>query len=571
MVIGQNNSGKSALLAAISSNLPDKPHRNLERYLPADLGRPSVEMEARTTTKELRRRLSASGVEVDTPVGRAYRDTAVLRNMISEEHEIIMNVQAIGGQSLSSSSPSFPSYVDSENNLIMRFSINSGKLNITSQGGGNRDTIINAFLHEGAAFFNFSAQRINVARSGFGHNIRLTSDARNLPLVLAELQGARRPVFDEIQDRVREIIPSVDLITVTPTPNNEFEVLVWPQRHATARQHAFSLEDSGTGVAQAIAIMTAVVTADESVIVVDEINSFLHPAAVKRLLQICTTYYPQHQYIISTHSAEVISFPSIERLILVEREDFKSRVDVIDHENLEQLRKAVKDLGIGMIDALGFDRVVWVEGPTEEIAFPMLLAAAGETKLPELTFAAVASTGDFSRRGASKKVVIDLYNTVTRTIAPLVDGASFALDRETLADQAVASIEGQTDGQLCFLPRRCLECYAIDPKAISTVIASEIGGNVDDLASQIENAILELAADRQYGGVSRWKRDFTDVEWLSKVDGASLLRDVFRRVTDDELAFRKVQHTPKILAQIGAENLPELVGYVKAVVAIAMR
>lgn len=86
VVIGQNNSGKSALLAAVSSILPDKPHRNLERFLPADLGRPSVEIEAQTTTGEIRRRLSASGIAMDISVGRAFREPAVLRDRLAQHH-----------------------------------------------------------------------------------------------------------------------------------------------------------------------------------------------------------------------------------------------------------------------------------------------------------------------------------------------------------------------------------------------------------------------------------------------------------------------------------------------------
>src|SRR6059058_1643718 len=72
-------------------------------------------------------------------------------------------------------------------------------------------------------------------------------------------------------------------------------------------QNRNHLSDSGTGVAQVIAILAAVLTRTYAVIVIDEINSFLHPAAAKALIRILKTEHGDHQYIISTHSAEVIS------------------------------------------------------------------------------------------------------------------------------------------------------------------------------------------------------------------------------------------------------------------------
>jgi AAA15 family ATPase/GTPase len=47
------------------------------------------------------------------------------------------------------------------------------------------------------------------------------------------------------------------------------------------RELGFSLDSSGTGVSQVVAILTVMAMFTQAVIVIDEINSFLHPAAAK--------------------------------------------------------------------------------------------------------------------------------------------------------------------------------------------------------------------------------------------------------------------------------------------------
>lgn len=569
VVVGENNAGKSALLAAIGGQLQNKPHRNIDRFRPGEVRKSRVQIDIETTTDELRRRLAAHDGGASTWINHANRSNLdLLQAQLQPGRGITLETEVCGGTAITSRGPTFPEIANSETGRIIGLKLQEGKLTFSNKGTGKTDNIVEIFR---PAFFNFSPQRVNIAKSGFGHETKLSTDARNLPVVLAELQGSRPNIFDEIETQVREIVPSVARIRVTPAPHNGFEILVWSDRTTTEREHAFSLEDCGTGVAQAIAIMTAVTTSDDSVIVVDEVNSFLHPGAVKRLLQICTSEYAEHQYVVSTHSAEVISFPGVERLIAVERSGFESSAKVIDRDDMDALRVAVRSVGIGMIDVLGFDRVVWVEGPTEESVFPMMIRAAGNERPAELSFAAVASTGDFSRRGSSRKAVIDLYDSITRSVAPLTQGWSFALDRETLSESAVHAIEQKTDGRLLLLPRRCIECYAICPSAIASVITAELGPSAGVSADLVEGAISNLAPLKQYGGISFWNGDLENLEWLIRVDGAALLRDVFRRVTDDALAFRKTQHTPKLIAEVPPARLAELADYVERVVAVAMQ
>src|SRR5204862_1210440 len=84
------------------------------------------------------------------------------------------------------------------------------------------------------------------------------------------------------------------------------EVQVWQVDPVTERDDlAVSLNDSGTGVGQVIAILYVAVNSNAPrTIVIDEPNSFLHPGAARKLIEILKSDpLNQHQYIIATHSS----------------------------------------------------------------------------------------------------------------------------------------------------------------------------------------------------------------------------------------------------------------------------
>src|SRR5262249_35224746 len=56
-----------------------------------------------------------------------------------------------------------------------------------------------------------------------------------------------------------------------------------------------------------LAIVYVIVTADyPHVMLLDEPQSFLHPGAARKLIDVLARY-PQHQYIVATHSSAIIS------------------------------------------------------------------------------------------------------------------------------------------------------------------------------------------------------------------------------------------------------------------------
>jgi predicted ATPase len=215
------------------------------------------------------------------------------------------------------------------------------------------------------SIYVFRAERLNIGRTNAAEARVLNTDGSNLGAVLGTLQGSRA-WFSKYNKHVTEILPSIREVSVAVV-GTDFEVRVWAIDPSTEREDlAIPLQESGTGVGQVLAILCVVMTVKNGVIVIDEPNSFLHPGAAKKLVQILRQY-DQHQYVLATHSADLISTAKPDIIHLVRWEDGESKVEKIDATIVNDLREVLTEIGVSFSDLFGYDRVIWVEGPTEEI------------------------------------------------------------------------------------------------------------------------------------------------------------------------------------------------------------
>lgn len=154
--------------------------------------------------------------------------------------------------------------------------------------------------------YRFTAERFSLGQCSFGNNRVLAPNAQNLPEVLDVLQ-ANPTRFLQLNELLREILPQIQQVSVQPLPNDQVQVIVWPHDPNTAREDlAVPLNQCGSGVGQVLAILYVVMTADHPrVVIVDEPQSFLHPGAVRKLVEVLGRY-PQHQYLLASHSPTVI-------------------------------------------------------------------------------------------------------------------------------------------------------------------------------------------------------------------------------------------------------------------------
>ena len=573
LFIGQNNSGKSALLKALNFPLAANPHKQPNVFRGQELKPPVVDIDIKISPKEFFGRLAilnaASNLacrdgqphhlneltrwlaDPDTIMDLEFRRTPNAETAPRKNGVALAKFRSNGNQALQS--------------VIWNNGAPEGRGNV---GGPETSSLI----FSGAAsdsFFYFDAQRLNIGKSGWNSPQRLLSNAGNLAAVLAYLQGARRPVFDLIERHVIDVLGGIDRITVAPRPNNEFEVLLWPDRSSRFEELAFSLDESGTGVGQLLAIVAAMVTSEQSIFIIDEINSFLHPAAVKRLLSLIRADYNHHQYIISTHSADVIANAAAEKIYMVKRDGFDSNVSVVSLADAKQAKEVSSILGFSMMDVFGHERVIWVEGPTEETCFPYLARRKGLLQKSGIGFAPVHATAPLVNRSTSRSATL-IYEQAGKKLAPLLKGMAFALDRETLSDAEVAKLE-RSRRKLKFLPRRCMECYLIHPEAIASVLST-----LDTVAHSSEDVIreLQIGGNAEFGAPRQWTGHLSNAAWLKRVDAARLLARIFTTLSQERVEYRKTRDGISLLKFIAENDSPaimELEDFIGKIIEVARR
>jgi hypothetical protein len=421
--------------------------------------------------------------------------------------------------------------------------------------------------------FVFQALRTSPGKMAYGAPGRLDQNANNLAVQLNGLQGDRPEVFAKLVSHLVSIFPTVGNLSVSPA-DNMFEIRVWSTREQQRREFSFSLDDSGTGLAQAIAILFVAMTYDSAVLVIDEISSYLHPAAAKALLRILQSNYPQHQYIISTHSPEILSAGRDAKVFWIRKSGFDSNITEVDLTNLRTLRDVTGQLGVSMTDVFAAEHIVWVDGENEEACFPMLLAqSTDETR--SVLFIALLHTGDFHDRKVRADKVFQIYERLTGATAPVVSKVAFNFDADDLTLAKQQELQTRSGGRIHFLPRRNIESYLLHPAAMARVIAAELEylAEVDvvQLEADVTSVMLELAANKRYGAPAD-PPSSSDESWLARVDGAKLIADLFSRVTDAKLEYRKTTHSVSLvrdLLQNEPEFLGELTDYVVELVSVA--
>lgn len=572
LLVGQNNAGKSALLRALQPVLTDDRHRSPDRWATYHLAAPSVQLIIDLAGDELRNGVLRFGEQRVPILAREPDPPGFLANLWQLPSVKLKLSRAPGASFAPRVYPSHGLYLADANSghACVVASPSGGEVNSSGIQHTPDDTLptlaTNIWLED---MFFFNAERFALGESGHGHANRLSPNAQNLPTVLHTLSGTRGSLFQKLVAHLREIFSTVGNLSVGPTPGGALEVRVWPTEAMERVELSFPLNSSGTGVSQVIALLTAIMTVENAVLIIDEINSFLHPAAVKALLRILQTEYPHHQYIISTHAPEVIGFSNPRTVHLVKRDGYESSVVKLDLGQVDAFREVADHLGVSMADVFAADRVVWVEGPTEELCFPLLYQQATNRPLPRGTiFTSVMATGDFMAKRRDKELVYQIYRRLSQVAVPLVVSVAFSFDSENLTGPEREKMVQDSQGAMRFLPRRHIECYLVNADAIATFIAERDSQTPAIETGAVIGKLTELAGDEKFK-IDEWSGDLTEAAWLAKVDAANLIADVCASLSEHRVTFNKKDDTLALLQQVQMADftqLAELADYVRSLV-----
>ena len=318
--------------------------------------------------------------------------------------------------------------------------------------------------------------------------------------------------------------------------------MIWQVDPALEREDlAMPLSQCGTGVGQVLAILYVVKTSDQPrTIVIDEPGSFLHPGASRALIGILKRF-PQHQYIIATHSPEILAELSDAPVTVVRWGDSRSEIQQYAHTTKDVALEALTEVGARLSDVYGFDKVLWVEGQSDALSLKALLDAMGRAQRG-LGIVPVRDTGSFRRRKIGE--ILEIYRALSIGGALLPPAVLFLFDRDGRSDRDVQDAIRESNGKVGFLKRRMFENYLLNAEAIASLFNEEGSPyGITTSPSDVENWLV--ANGSRFCEGEEPPQPYTP-QWLESVNGASLLEQLLSDLSDARLSFRKTSHTPRL-------------------------
>lgn len=316
----------------------------------------------------------------------------------------------------------------------------------------------------------------------------LPHNAENLPVFLQTLRGNKPRAFRQIERMVSEIFP--DLISVNPATQANRVHITLSRKDV---EQDIPLTHLGTGVEQVLAIATFSVTAEPgAMLLLDEPHSFLHPSAERKLIQFLKQD-SKHIYVIATHSAVFINFVEPERITHVEAPG----APYDPKPSPPEVGRVLLDLGYRNSDILFYDSLIVVEGKSDKTILPHLLRASGTTSttLNTIGFPTMEGVPGDTR---SLQIAVQKYEKLLKTLSHaqqphvyLFDGDRTPEDVKLLAGMRDAT--GKEAVPVKFLPRTEIENYLLVPQAILAALHEE--ARLADVKIEITEATVRGKID----------------------------------------------------------------------------
>ena len=485
VLLGANSSGKSSVFEAIAFHeMLDTSHRSTLNIPDSDhvvIERPLSELCFAISQEELMKlALPAIDVRVGmgTQSGHFYsQDLAQLQHrLVNESLDLEFKRDFSIGQLSRISFSGWPSMWRSLHTtsqfpaLLVR---NSQVLECTTFGSGPDElsTITQKITQK---IYRFSSER--TVHPACGHSDEdLLPNSANLAYCINALQSNNKDLFERLNGLLHRVFPTVHWVGAPPAPNNQFALKVHTTPTGLHRGDlAVPINQVGTGVGNALAMLYVVLTAQtQRLILLEEPNSFLHPRALRELLAILMEIGGKHQFFITTHSSDVLRTIGASTVTLLEHDGQQTTIKQTTGKKLHELKAGLVDLGISLTDLHGCDKVLWVEGETEEAVFPQLLRKYLPEQAQGIAVLPLYATGDFESRKYNPKKVAEIYKRLSSGSFLAPPMVAIALDREQRKDSEITELENECAGTVHFLPKTMLEDYFLHAGAIHAVLETE--------------------------------------------------------------------------------------------------
>ena len=139
------------------------------------------------------------------------------------------------------------------------------------------------------------------SQGGFEETYAITEDLRNLPSRIQKISNPSHPRNKEFQEYCNDILGFS--IGVIPFRGKENTVGIFAKDDSP-----ISIESMGEGVVNIVGLITILLTFDNKLFLIEELENDIHPEALKKLLNLIIEKAEHNQFIISTHSNIVLKY-----------------------------------------------------------------------------------------------------------------------------------------------------------------------------------------------------------------------------------------------------------------------
>ena len=555
LLVGTNNAGKTSVLDVIDLNVAiSEPHRSVQTIpvYGGTLTTSSKLSESLTTRFSEVRRVGPGGNQylfpVTPPNSTLSKEQIVehARKFIVDDGEFrIITMFGAGSKSVtivgseSFGGEAIPPGATNIHQAFVFYPHGSVVPNISVIGpstANNADVSqINAYGTQfGGLIYRFDAQRRPGVRCSSYGNAVLNRESTNLAFCINHLQTNDSHGHRVLCSWIKRVFPSVAWIQAPPI-STEFELRCLPQPPEARRDDlATPISRMGLGIGNVIAMLYVLLTAREpQVIAIDEPNAFLHPRALREMMAILESEGKQHQFIVTAHSADVLTAVNMQSITLLDFNGVTTQVQQVGPADLHSLRGGLADLGIRITDLHAKDQVFWVEGQTEELVMPQLLRWACPDVAAGTAVLRIERTGTFSKKGMEPEEVVKIYERLSMSSALVPPMVCILLDGETRDPQKRKALEVASGGKLRFLGRRMLENYLLSPAAVNAALAQL---KFDTTCEIVCSAMLQATCTADIAKL------------VDEIDGANVLKKVFSEVTNATHEFRKTRDVPAMVS-----------------------
>ncbi|MFD4819546.1 ATP-dependent nuclease, partial [Peribacillus butanolivorans] len=375
----------------------------------------------------------------------------------------------------------------------------------------------------------------------------LTIDGTNLNAFLYTLHNNQETRFDEIKSVFKQIFNDVTSIS---TPINDGKQ-TYTCLYFEGNPEPIPLYNCGSGFTHVLLLLCVLFTKENSIVLFDEPHVFLHPSAEKAIYDLMSETN-HHQYILTTHSPILINYPCDKNVFHVKKEN-----GVSDFSGLDTIQELLSGIGINNSDFALSDKVLFVEGETEEAIIPKILGHFGMKQIGyNYRILKMKGTGnEFSKKSAMtrNKEKLDLILSGIST-SPIP--YKILIDSDEKTDEKMKQIEDKYGDSVLILERREIENYFLDCyEELSEVININIGAEVSN-SGEIESFIEELLTRTDN------KKLFPRVgvaNSIKSIIGSQALELLFEKY---ELSYNKIIHGVQI-TNLVLQNQPEKLSFLK--------